>query len=311
MRDLEAWRENPCRAPLTSTGLARWGKTWLIKEFEGAITRASLMNMDNNSAMRELFDTGYDIDCSHRRPPAANRRHHRARFDPHRVRQSPGKPLCSRPSKYFDEDPRGFFGRSRWLFAGNPSPKRDGLSCGKVEALDLYPLSLRREFALAAEGETVPGLIAEPEPGAHPGALKSRGDRTLKTYCSSGDALYHLQSARFSTAGATMTHGPFRKRILADYERASQAHRPPARPERVFAGGTPSSLTYPKRTRVHLRPPREGRPGEGSSRKRPHVAEASRPYLPGAARIQTRHPLKAYRDPDFKVFLLDVACSAL
>lgn len=29
---------------------------------------------------------------SHRRPPAANRRHHRARLDPHRVRRSPGKP---------------------------------------------------------------------------------------------------------------------------------------------------------------------------------------------------------------------------
>lgn len=33
MRDLEAWRENPCRKPLIINGARQVGKTWLIKEF--------------------------------------------------------------------------------------------------------------------------------------------------------------------------------------------------------------------------------------------------------------------------------------
>ena len=42
MRDLEAWRENPCRKPLIINGARQVGKTWLINS-EGAITRASIM----------------------------------------------------------------------------------------------------------------------------------------------------------------------------------------------------------------------------------------------------------------------------
>ena len=63
MRDLEAWRENPCRKPLIINGARQVGKTWLIKEFGRRHYKSvAYVNMDNNSAMRELFDTGYDID---------------------------------------------------------------------------------------------------------------------------------------------------------------------------------------------------------------------------------------------------------
>ena len=63
MRDLEAWRENPCRKPLIINGARQVGKTWLIKEFGRRHYKSvAYVNMDNHSAMRELFDTGYDID---------------------------------------------------------------------------------------------------------------------------------------------------------------------------------------------------------------------------------------------------------
>lgn len=55
-------RESLQEAPYHQRG-SPGGKTWLIKEFGRRHYKSvAYVNMDNNSAMRELFDTGYDID---------------------------------------------------------------------------------------------------------------------------------------------------------------------------------------------------------------------------------------------------------
>lgn len=179
MRDLEAWRENPCRKPLIINGARQVGKTWLIKEFGRRHYKSvAYVNMDNNSAMRELFDTGYDIDVL----IAGLQLQTGVTIEPDstlivfdKVQENP-KALTA--LKYFDEDPRGFSVVAAGSLLGILLQSGTGFPVGKVEALDLYPLSFE-EFALAAEGEPVPGLIAEPEPGAHPG-LQITGDRPFE-----------------------------------------------------------------------------------------------------------------------------------
>ena len=109
MRDLEAWRENPCRKPLIINGARQVGKTWLIKEFGRRHYKSvAYVNMDNNSAMRELFDTGYDIDVL----IAGLQLQTGVTIEPDstlivfdEVQENP-KALTA--LKYFDEDPRGF-----------------------------------------------------------------------------------------------------------------------------------------------------------------------------------------------------------
>lgn len=179
MRDLEAWRENPCRKPLIINGARQVGKTWLIKEFGRRHYKSvAYVNMDNNSAMRELFDTGYDIDVL----IAGLQLQTGVTIEPDstlivfdKVQENP-KALTA--LKYFDEDPRGFSVVAAGSLLGILLQSGTGFPVGKVEALDLYPPFLRR-VRLSGRRRAVPGLIAEPEPGAHPG-LQITGDRPFE-----------------------------------------------------------------------------------------------------------------------------------
>ena len=178
MRDLEAWRENPRRKPLIINGARQVGKTWLIKEFgRRHYESVAYVNMDNNAAMRELFDTGYDIDVL----IAGLQLQTGVTIEPDstlivfdEVQENP-KALTA--LKYFDEDPRGFSVVAAGSLLGILLQSGTGFPVGKVETLDLYPLSFE-EFA-SGRRRAVPGLIAEPEPGAHPG-LQITGDRPFE-----------------------------------------------------------------------------------------------------------------------------------
>ena len=101
MRDLEAWpRESLQEAPYHQRGSPGGKDVAPSKEFGRRHYKSvAYVNMDNNSAMRELFDTGYDIDVL----IAGLQLQTGVTIEPDstldRVRQSPGKtPRRSRPS---------------------------------------------------------------------------------------------------------------------------------------------------------------------------------------------------------------------
>lgn len=155
-----------------------------------------------------------------------------------------------------------------------------------METLDLYPLSFE-EFALAVEGEGFLASLQNPNPTLIQ-AFKSRAIALLKTYYFVGGmpeaVSAFLDSRNYDDARVVQ------KRILADYERNFSKHIAPREAKRVFAvwGSVVAHLSQENKKFIF------GRLAKGAPRKgireRPHVAEASRPYLPGAARIQTRHP---------------------
>ena len=153
MHDLEQWRSNPRRKPLIVNGARQVGKTWLIKEFgKRHYENVAYVNMDNNAAMRELFDAGYDIDTL----IAGLQLQTGVAIDPastlivfDEIQENP-KALTA--LKYFDEDPRAFSVIAAGSLLGILLQSGTGFPVGKVETLDLYPLSFE-EFALAAEGQ--------------------------------------------------------------------------------------------------------------------------------------------------------------
>lgn len=62
MQSLLAWKDCGGRKPLIVNGARQVGKTWLIKEFgRRAYEQVAYVNMDNNAAMRQLFEGDYDI----------------------------------------------------------------------------------------------------------------------------------------------------------------------------------------------------------------------------------------------------------
>ena len=62
MKKLIEWRDRPRRKPLILNGARQVGKTWLLKEFgREYFDNVAYVNLDDNPAMREQFELGYDI----------------------------------------------------------------------------------------------------------------------------------------------------------------------------------------------------------------------------------------------------------
>ena len=304
MRDLEAWRENPRRKPLIINGARQVGKTWLIKEFGKRHYRSvAYVNMDNNSAMRDLFEAGYDVDTL----IAGLQLQTGVAIDPDstlivfdEVQENP-KALTA--LKYFDEDPRGFSVVAAGSLLGILLQSGTGFPVGKVETLDLFPLSFK-EFALAVEGREFLASLQNPNPALSQ-AFKSRASALLTTYYFVGGmpeaVSVFLDRRDYDAARAVQ------KRIIADYERDFSKHIPPREAERVFAvwDSVVTHLSQENKKFIFGRLAKGARAKEFESaltwlRQAGLIYRVPRVAKPGI-------PLKAYRDPGaFKVFLLDV-----
>lgn len=59
---LEQWKNSPHRKPLILRGARQVGKTWVMKEFgRRCFKNFAYINFDNNSAMKAVFDSDFDI----------------------------------------------------------------------------------------------------------------------------------------------------------------------------------------------------------------------------------------------------------
>lgn len=304
MHDLEQWRSNPRRKPLIVNGARQVGKTWLIKEFgKRHYENVAYVNMDNNAAMRELFDAGYDIDTL----IAGLQLQTGVAIDPastlivfDEIQENP-KALTA--LKYFDEDPRAFSVIAAGSLLGILLQSGTGFPVGKVETLDLYPLSFE-EFALVAEGQGFLDTMLSHDPALIQ-AFKSRAIALLKTYYFVGGmpeaVSTYLEEGSHDAARAVQ------RRILADYERDFSKHIAPREAERVFAvwDSVVAHLSHENKKFVFGRIAKGARAKEFEGaltwlRQAGLIYQVPRISKPGI-------PLKAYRDPGaFKVFLLDV-----
>lgn len=304
MKDLEAWKANPRNKPLIINGARQVGKTWLIKEFgKHSFDSVAYVNMDNNEPMRDLFDAGYDIDAL----VAGIQLQTGVVIDPSstlivfdEVQENP-KALTS--LKYFDEDARPFSIIAAGSLLGILLQEGTGFPVGKVETLDLYPLSFE-EFVFAEKGQTFLDALQGSDVTLIQ-AFKSQAIELLKNYYFVGgmpeavDAF--LESHDYQAARS------IQKRILADYERDFSKHIPAREVERVYAvwESIVAHLSQENKKFIFGKVAKGARAKDFERaltwlRQAGLIYQVSRIAKPGV-------PLKAYKDAAaFKVFLLDV-----
>ncbi len=153
------WKEKKNRKPLIINGARQVGKTWLMKEF-GAQEYKNVVyiNFDSNSQMRDLFDgdlradrlvSGLEIYFGNK----INADNTLLIFD--EIQEVP-RALAS--LKYFYEDAPEYHIVCAGSLLGLALHEGTSFPVGKVEFLELYPLSFK-EFLLATEGEQFVKLL--------------------------------------------------------------------------------------------------------------------------------------------------------
>ncbi len=159
MRDLVAWKNASRRKPLILNGARQVGKTWLLKEFGRLhFENVAYLNLDDNPAMKEQFELGYDMD----RIVSAIQFDTGQKIEENRtlvildeVQECP-KALTS--LKYFCENKPNLAVAAAGSLLGLTVHEGTGYPVGKVDTLNLYPLSFR-EFLMATGNESLEELL--------------------------------------------------------------------------------------------------------------------------------------------------------
>lgn len=304
MQSLLAWKDCGGRKPLIVNGARQVGKTWLIKEFgRRAYEQVAYVNMDNNAAMRQLFEGDYDmarliigieLETGISVDPATTL----IVFD--EIQENP-KALTS--LKYFCENAPEYHIIAAGSLLGIALHREASFPVGKVETLNLYPLSFG-EFVRAQAGNRLADLIE----GDNPLILetfKTKVASLLKDYYYVGgmpEAVVSFGENSNYAAARTVQN-----RIAADYERDFSKHLDAREAQRAYAvwNSLPAHLSQENKKFVF------GRIAKGSRAK---DFESAITWLSQAGLVHVVPrvtkpgiPLKAYRDPRaFKVFALDV-----
>jgi len=160
MESLKKWKANEKRKPLIIRGARQVGKTWLMQEFgKSTFARTVYISFDNNQRMKNLFSadldvtrliTGIELYAGHKIVPEETL----IIFD--EVQEVP-QALTS--LKYFNENAPQYQIICAGSLLGVALHRGTSFPVGKVEFLDLYPLSFP-EFMLAMGKERFVALLA-------------------------------------------------------------------------------------------------------------------------------------------------------
>lgn len=159
MDELISWKNSANRKPLILNGARQVGKTWLLQEFgRTQFENVAYVNLDDNPSMREQFELGYDIPriisaIQIGTGEVVSKGKTLIVFD--EVQACP-KALTS--LKYFCENASEYVVAAAGSLLGVTVHEGSGYPVGKVDTLDLYPLSFR-EFLIATGNKTLCDLV--------------------------------------------------------------------------------------------------------------------------------------------------------
>jgi hypothetical protein len=304
MERLHNWKNKENRKPLIIRGARQVGKTWLMNSFgENAYGNMVYINFDNNKQMESLFETDMKVDriimglelYSGRK---INPEDTLLVFD--EIQEVP-KALTA--LKYFNENAPEYQIICAGSLLGVALHKGTSFPVGKVEFLDLYPLSFV-EFMKAMGKEQFVEVIdrGDFELAA---SFKQEYIEMLKHYYYIGGmpevVADFVENRDFGRARE------IQERILDAYEQDFSKHAPNETVPRIrmLWNSVPSQLTKENRKFIY------GLVREGSRAKNYELAmlwltdcglvhKVQRVTSPGL-------PLKAYEDlKAFKLFILDV-----
>ncbi len=304
MEQLQKWKAKKQRKPLIIRGARQVGKTWLMKEFgKNEYASAVCINFDNNERMKALFEggleverliTGLELYAGHKIDPDNTL----LIFD--EVQEAP-KALSS--LKYFNEDAPQYQIVCAGSLLGVALHQGTSFPVGKVEFLDLYPLSFF-EFMIAMGKERYVELLQK---GNFDMATAFKQDYVdlLKHYYYVGGMPEVVQA--FADNRDFNEVREIQQRILAAYEQDFSKHAPNEVVPRIrmLWNSIPAQLAKENKKFIY------GLVKEGARAKEYELAML---WLTDCGLVHKVHrvsapslPLKAYEDlKAFKLFLVDV-----
>ena len=304
MKQLRSWKNNPSRKPLIIRGARQVGKTWLMKEFgKNQYEQTVYINFESSKRLNTLFQENYDVQ----RIITALQIESGIQINPENTLiifdeiQEAGGAITS--LKYFCEDAPQYHVMTAGSLLGVAMHKHTSFPVGKVEFLDLHPLSFT-EFLKAMEQQSLHDL------------LKNRDWDLIKTFKEKYIQLlryYYYIGGMPEPVLSYKDHSDFnevrniQKRILLAYEQDFSKHAPSETVPRIrmLWNSIPAQLAKENRKFIY------GAIKKGSRAKDYELAlswlvdcglvhKVCRVSKPGI-------PLKAYEDNSaFKLFIADV-----
>lgn len=163
MDELVAWKDSERRKPLILNGARQVGKTWLLKEFGRLhFEDVAYVSLDGDALARSFFDSGFDIS----RIVASLSLELNMDIEPGKtfiiLDEVQACPKAITSLKYFCENAPEYAVAAAGSLLGISATEGSGFPVGKVNILDLRPLSFT-EFLKATGNEGFAGLIASGE----------------------------------------------------------------------------------------------------------------------------------------------------
>ena len=304
IEQLSRWKQNIHRKPLIIRGARQVGKTWIMQEFGKTFYKNIMyINFDNNQQMKELFVAGGKIEriiiglelyVGHK-IDAANTL---LIFD-----EIQEVPEALSALKYFNETAPQYQIVCAGSLLGVALHQGTSFPVGKVEFLDLYPLSFS-EFIRAMGKDAFVGLIENRDFDMMT-TFKQDYTDLLRQYYYVGGMPEVVQSFvdnhDFNEVRETQ------RRILEAYEQDFSKHAPNDIVPRIrmLWNSIPAQITKENKKFIY------GIIKEGARAKDYEMALmwlADCGIVHKVQRVNSSHiPLKAYEDPRaFKLFLVDV-----
>lgn len=304
IKNLIEWKNSENHMPLIIQGARQVGKTWLMKEFgKQEYKQVAYISFDNNPRLDALFQKdlnvkrlieGLSIEVGFNITPKETL----IIFD-----EIQENPLALTSLKYFSENAPEYDILAAGSLLGVAHHKGTGFPVGKVEYLNLYPLSFK-EFLLAVKENQILEIIENNDFDMQK-VFKERIIDLLRRYCYVGGMPKAVLS--YSEKQDYNLVRKIQKNILADYEGDFSKHIPVEQVERtrLLWNAIPSQLVKENKKCVY------GKIKQGARAKDFEIALnwlIDSGLVHKVSRVsEPNMPLKAYEDVSaYKLFLLDV-----
>lgn len=304
INDLIVWKKSPNHMPLIIKGARQVGKTWLMQEFgKTQYEKVAYISFDSNPRLDTLFKKdfnikrlidGLNIEVGFNITPKDTL----IIFD-----EIQENPLALTSLKYFCENAPEYDIVAAGSLLGVAHHRGTGFPVGKVEYLNLYPLSFK-EFLLAMNENQILGIIDKNDFEMQK-VFKERIIDLLRRYCYVGGMPKAVLS--FSQEQDYNLVRKIQRNILNDYEGDFSKHIPPEQVERtrLLWNAIPSQLVKENKKCVY------GKIKQGARAKDFEIALnwlIDSGLVHKVSRVtEPNMPLKAYEDVSaYKLFLLDV-----
>ena len=181
LEQLKKWHENPRRKPLLVMGARQVGKTWLMQEF-GRLNfkHVAYIRFDNSERARNAFSQDFDVPRLLESVAVLARCPLKPKDTLIILDEIQECPAVLTSLKYFCEEAREYSIMAAGSLLGVADHVGTGYPVGKVDRLDLYPMSFS-EFLLATGNEQLVNLMQKGDwPLIH--TFASDYIRHLRTY---------------------------------------------------------------------------------------------------------------------------------